>query len=49
MLTDIADVAMRLNIFYHIMLKVFTMNDFICSFYFEMFLLQIIVIDVKYL
>ena len=48
-LRDVADVAIKLDIFYHIMLKVFMINDFIYSFYFEMFFLGIVVINIKYL
>ena len=38
-LTDVADVAMRLDVLHYIMLKVFAMNDFVHLFYFEMFFL----------
>ena len=48
-LTNITDVTMRLDVFHHIMSKIFVMNDFICLFYFEMSFLQIIIIDMKYL
>ena len=48
-LTDITDVAMKLNILYYIMLKVFATNDFIYLFYFEIFLLQIVMINAEYL
>ena len=49
MLTNVTDVAMKLDVLCHIMSKVFAMNDFVYSFYFKMFLLQVIVIDTKYL
>ena len=39
MLTNVTDVAMKLNVFHHIMLKIFATNDFICLFYSEMFFL----------
>ena len=38
-LTDVTNVAMKLNVLCHIISKVFAMNDFICLFYFKMFLL----------
>ena len=38
-LINITDVAMRLDVLHHIMLKVFVMNDFVYSFYSEMFFL----------
>ena len=38
-LTDIINAVIKLNVFHHIMLKVFATNDFIYLFYFEMFLL----------
>ena len=39
MLTDVTDVAMRLDVLYYIMSKVFAMNDFVHLFYLEMSLL----------
>ena len=48
MLINVTNVTIRLNVLHHIMLKVFVMNDFIHLFYFEMFLLQVIMIDAKY-
>ena len=48
-LTNITDVAMRLDVLHHIMLKVFVTNDFVHSFYSEMSFLQIIMIDTEYL
>ena len=39
MLINVTDVTIKLNILCHIMLKVFTMNDFVYLFYFEIFLL----------
>ena len=49
MLTNITDVVIRLDVFHHIMLKIFVMNDFIYLFYFKISLLQIIIINIKYL
>ena len=48
-LTNVTNVAMRLNVLCYIMSKIFVTNDFIHLFYSEMFLLQIVVINVKYL
>ena len=39
MLTNIANIAMRLDVLCYIMLKVFVTNDFVYLFYFEMFFL----------
>ena len=47
-LTNVTDVIIKLDVHYYIMLKVFATNDFIYSFYFEMFLLQIVMINTKY-
>ena len=48
-LINIANVAIRLNVFHYIMSKVFAINDFVYLFCSKIFFLQIIVIDVKYL
>ena len=48
-LTNITNVVIRLNVLYYIMSKIFTINNFVYLFYFEIFLLQIVVIDIKYL
>ena len=47
-LTNVTNVTIKLDVLYYIMLKVFVTNDFIYSFYFEMFFLQIVMINTKY-
>ena len=49
MLTNVTNVAMRLDVLHYIMSKIFVTNDFVCSFYFKMSFLQIVMIDMKYL
>ena len=39
MLINVTDVIIKLNVFHHIMSKIFVMNDFIYLFYFKMSLL----------
>ena len=48
-LTNVTNVAIRLDVLHHIMLKVFVMNDFVYLFYFKISLLQIVIINAKYL